>query len=52
MTKIMMLAGATIGGWVAWFAARGFGTMTAFFVSVLGSAVGVYLGRRWASRYE
>ncbi len=50
MTRIAVLVGATLGGWLGWVAGRAFGTMTAFMLSVVGTAVGVYLARRWASQ--
>ena len=51
MSKLMVFIGATAGGWLGWFAGERFGTMTAFMVSMIGTGVGIYLGRRWASSY-
>jgi len=43
-----MFLGASIGGVVGWWLGAFGGTMAAFFLSVVGTAVGVYLARRWA----
>lgn len=51
MTKLMVLIGATAGGWLGWFAGQRFGTMTAYIISMIGTAVGIYVARRWASHY-
>ena len=48
MSKVMVFIGATVGGWIGWFAAERFGFMTAFIVSIFGTAIGVYVGRRLA----
>jgi hypothetical protein len=51
MPKLMVFVGATVGGWLGWFAGAPFGTMTAFIVSMVGTGVGIYVARRWASSY-
>jgi uncharacterized membrane protein YeaQ/YmgE (transglycosylase-associated protein family) len=51
MSKLMVLVGATVGGWLCWFAGERFGFMTAFMVSMVGTGVGIYVARRWASNY-
>ncbi len=51
MLKLMVFIGATAGGWLGWFAGERFGTMTAFMLSMLGTGVGIYVARRWASSY-
>ena len=48
MSRLLTFIGATIGGAIGWWIGAGVGTMTAFFVSVLGTAAGVYVGRRIA----
>jgi uncharacterized membrane protein YbhN (UPF0104 family) len=48
MTKILTTLGATLGGAIGWWLGARVGTMTAFVVSVLGTGVGVYAGRRIA----
>ena len=51
MSKLMVFIGATAGGWLGWFAGESFGTMTAFMLSMVGTGVGIYVARRWASNY-
>ena len=48
----MSFAGATAGGWAGWALGATAGTFTAFIVSIVGTAVGVYYGRRIASGLE
>ena len=43
--------GATIGGWIGWTIAAPFGLMSAWMTSVVGTAVGVYLGRRLVDEF-
>jgi hypothetical protein len=47
--KLFIFIGTNIGGWLGWAMGEHFGFMTAFIVSGLGSAVGVYAGW-WAAR--
>ncbi len=49
MTRLIVLVGATAGGWLGWWLGERFGLMTAFLVSLVGTAAGVYFARRWAS---
>ena len=49
MSKVLSLLGATLGGAIGWWLGARIGTMTAFVVSILGTAVGVYAGRRIAA---
>lgn len=48
MIKLAVFLGATIGGAVGWWLGAYGGTMSAFFLSLVGTAAGVYLARRWA----
>ena len=43
MNRLLMLVGMTVGGYLGWWAGEylGFGLMTTFMVSSLGSLVGV-----------
>jgi len=52
MSKLLALVGATIGGGLGWWIGAQAGIMTAFLLSVIGTAAGVYIGRRIAVRYE
>ena len=51
MTKVLILLAATIGGSIGWWLGAFIGMMTAFFMSCVGMAAGVYIARRWASQY-
>ena len=50
MTRLFGFLGATIGGWIGWYLGAGIGIVTAFTVSMVGTGVGLYLGRRYALR--
>ena len=51
MSKLLALVGATLGGAVGWWLGARVGVMTAFTLSVIGTAAGVYVGRRIAATY-
>ena len=51
MNKWLAFLGATIGGYAGWGLGATVGTMTAFLVSIVGTAAGVYAGRRIARNY-
>jgi hypothetical protein len=51
VTKVLILIAATIGGAIGWWLGAFIGFMTAFFMSIVGTAAGVYIARRWASEY-
>ena len=51
MTKVLILLAATIGGSIGWWLGAFIGTMTAFFLSVVGTAAAIYVARRWSSEY-
>jgi phage tail tape-measure protein len=46
MGKVMAFVGATAGGYAGWALGALVGTFSAFAVSIVGTAVGVYYGRR------
>ena len=46
MMKLAALLGATVGGWLGWYAGALVGTFTAFIVSVVGTGFGIYAARR------
>jgi hypothetical protein len=52
MDRLFMLLGATIIGWVGWWLGSFVGIMTAFFLSVIGTGVGIYAGRKIARHYS
>ena len=47
-----MFVGATAGGYAGWALGALVGTFTAFVVSIVGTAAGVYWGRRIGRNYE
>jgi hypothetical protein len=51
MTKLLVFVGATVGGYVGWWAGAPVGTMTAFMLSMVGTGAGMYLGRKVADHY-
>ncbi len=51
MSKLLALVGATLGGAVGWWLGSFIGLMTAFIISIVGTALGVYAGRRFADEY-
>ena len=51
MAKVTGFIGATIGGAAGWWLGAHAGVMTAFFLSILGTAAGVYIARRWLGDY-
>jgi hypothetical protein len=54
MKKLCTFCGATIAGYAGWYVAEFFGAdfFAAFLVSGLASIVGVYLGWKFAQRWE
>jgi len=50
MSKLLSVLGATVGGALGWWLGAHVGMMSAFFVSVFGTGIGVYAGRRLADR--
>jgi hypothetical protein len=52
MTKLCVLLGATIGGYVGWAIAAPIGIFAAFSASMLGTGFGMYYGRKIAKHYE
>ena len=51
MTMLIVFIGATIGGWVGWAVGAPVGMFTAFAVSMVGTGVGMYYGRRAAEHW-
>jgi hypothetical protein len=53
MSKLLAFVGSTIGGYAGWaLGARLGGTFTAFMVSIVGTGIGVYYGRRYGKELE
>lgn len=51
MERLVVLISSTIVGSVGWWIGARVGVMTAFLVSIVGTAIGVYLGRRFVQEY-
>jgi hypothetical protein len=49
--RLLSLVGATAGGYAGWALGALVGTGTAFVVSVVGTGLGMYWGRRLARHY-
>jgi hypothetical protein len=52
MTKFFAFIGATIGGYAGWALGATIGTATAFMISMVGTGIGIYYGRRIAQHYS
>ncbi len=46
MNKLCILVGASLFGWIGWKLGLHLGVMAAYLLSVVGSAIGVYVGWR------
>ncbi len=46
MNKLIGFIGATIGSYIGWALGIRFGFMTAFLLSIVGTGLGIYAGRR------
>ena len=51
MLKLYSFIGATIGSYAGWALGAPIGITTAFMVSMVGTGVGMYAGRRVAHHY-
>jgi hypothetical protein len=51
MEKLLVFLGLSVGGWVGWAVGAPFGLFGAFFLGVIGTALGLYVGRRIARDY-
>ena len=51
MLKLYSFIGATIGGYAGWYAGAPVGFMTAFMLSMVGTGIGMYYGRKIAKHY-
>ena len=48
MTKLMVFVGATPGGSIGWWLGDYAGVFAAFMLSMVGTGIGMYAGRRFA----
>lgn len=51
MRTAMALVGMTIGSWIGWWIGAQIGFITACYVSLIGSGIGLYAGRVAWNRY-
>ena len=51
MTKVLVSVVSTVTSAVGWWLGAPFGIFTAFLVSIVGLAIGVYAGRRLAQHW-
>ena len=51
MLKLYSFIGATAGGYAGWALGAPIGFMTAFMISMAGTGIGIYAGRRVARYY-
>jgi hypothetical protein len=46
MSKLLYVVGATVGSGIGWWLGEFVGMGTAFFLSAIGTGVGIYVARR------
>ena len=51
MEKVLVFFGLSVGGWIGWVVGAPFGVLAAFVLCVVGTALGLYAGRRIARDY-
>lgn len=51
MAKILGFTGSFVGGTIGWWVGAYAGIMTAFALSILGTGLGIYFGRKIATDY-
>jgi len=52
MSGLCAFVGTTVGGGIGWWLGTPGGLTWEYLLSVVGSAVGLWLGRRFAARYS
>lgn len=52
MGKLLAFIGATVGGYAGWALGATIGNGTAFVLSIVGTALGIYAGRRYAQQFD
>jgi hypothetical protein len=50
--KLIPYLAAIVAGWIGWMIGRRGGVFTAYVLSVVGTAVGLYYGRRLVKRVQ
>ena len=51
MAKLLAFLGMAIGGWLGWVAGARLSFFAAFVLGIVGTGVGLYVGRRIAGDY-
>jgi predicted esterase YcpF (UPF0227 family) len=51
MKTVLVLVGSSLGGWAGWSLGQHFGMTSAFMVSLVGTALGVYAARWFIREY-
>lgn len=51
MEKMLVFFGLSVGGWIGWAVGAPFGVLAAFVLCVVGTALGLSVGRRIARDY-
>lgn len=51
MNRILYVFGTSAGGWIGWSLGSTVGFMTAFMLSVVGTAAGFWVARRFIAAY-
>jgi hypothetical protein len=51
MTKLLGFLGLTAGGWIGWAVGERLSFTAAFLLGIVGTGVGLYVGRRIAQEY-
>lgn len=51
MEKLLVFLGLSVGGWLGWAVGAPFGIFAALFLCLVGTALGLYTGRRIARDY-
>ncbi|MDQ6689429.1 MAG: hypothetical protein M3037_11110 [Gemmatimonadota bacterium] len=52
MGKLFSFIGATVGSYAGWALGATVGMTTAFIISMVGTGIGIYCGRRLARNYS
>jgi hypothetical protein len=50
VSRLFAIIGSTIGGWIGWTIGARIGFMSAYMLGIVGTAAGVYYGRRFADQ--
>jgi hypothetical protein len=51
MEKLLVFFGLSVGGWIGWAVGMPFGFFAAFVLSIVGTGLGLYVGKRIARDY-